>query len=188
MRLVDTAGIRNTTDLIEKEGVLRTKEVTLNADIVFYIVDSSEGFLDEDRVFLESLKNIPVIIVWNKTDLAQSRPLPAGELLCKNQRGIVGTSFVNKSGISALSSALKDILFAGSSQEVRALGSERQKMAAQEALSCVSHALLVQKSDYALDAVVQDLEDALDALGELTGEVSPEDVLDSIFSHFCVGK
>ena len=67
------------------------------------------------------------------------------------------------------------------------LGSERQKVSVERALECVRHALSLS-DDYALDAVVQDLEDSLDALGEVTGDVTPDDVLGSIFANFCVGK
>ena len=67
------------------------------------------------------------------------------------------------------------------------LGSERQKVSVEEALESVRHALSLTK-DFALDAVVQDLEDSLDALGAVTGEITPDDILGSIFSRFCVGK
>ena len=68
------------------------------------------------------------------------------------------------------------------------LGSARQKEAVSEALECVRHALVSADDNYSLDAVVQDLEDALDSLGEVTGIVTPDDVLGSIFANFCVGK
>ena len=68
------------------------------------------------------------------------------------------------------------------------MGSARQKEAVSEALECVKHALFSADDNYSLDAVVQDLEDALDSLGEVTGDVTPDDVLGSIFANFCVGK
>ena len=68
------------------------------------------------------------------------------------------------------------------------LGSARQKEAVAEALECVKHALVSADDNYTLDAVVQDLEDAIDFLGEVTGDVTPDDVLGSIFANFCVGK
>ena len=92
-------------------------------------------------------------------------------------------------GLGSLSSAVKNILMKASESDraQTGLGSERQKEAVEQALECVNHALSLAK-DYALDAVVQDLEDCLDYLGEVTGEVTPDDVLGSIFSRFCVGK
>ncbi len=77
----------------------------------------------------------------------------------------------------------------GSTERTQAgLGSARQKEAVSEALECVRHALVSADDNYSLDAVVQDLEDALDSLGEVTGDVTPDDVLGSIFANFCVGK
>ena len=73
-------------------------------------------------------------------------------------------------------------------REQAGIGSERQKNAVVQALECVKHALVSADDNYTLDAVVQDLEDALDFLGEVTGDVTPEDVLGSIFANFCVGK
>ena len=73
-------------------------------------------------------------------------------------------------------------------REQAGLGSARQKTAVGNALECAEHALIAADDNYTLDAVVQDLEDCLDYLGEVTGEVTPDDVLESIFSNFCVGK
>jgi tRNA modification GTPase len=93
-------------------------------------------------------------------------------------------------GIGDLCKSVKSILMK-SDEENRnqtGLGSDRQKKSVEEALERVNHALLAAESDFALDAVVQDLEDSLDSLGEVTGEVTPDDILESIFSNFCVGK
>lgn len=93
-------------------------------------------------------------------------------------------------GIETLVNSIKDILTFGvdTNREQAGLGSARQKAAVEEALSCVEHALIAADDNYTLDAVVQDLEDSLDYLGEITGEVTPDDVLGSIFANFCVGK
>ena len=85
---------------------------------------------------------------------------------------------------------ISKILTAGIATERQqaGLGSVRQKDAVASALECVKHSLVSADDNYTLDAVVQDLEDALDALGEVTGDVTPDDVLGSIFENFCVGK
>ena len=85
---------------------------------------------------------------------------------------------------------MREVLTEGTASErtQAGLGSERQKNAVEEALESVRHAVMVAQEDYALDAVVQDLEDSLNSLGEVTGEVTADDVLGSIFSRFCVGK
>ena len=96
------------------------------------------------------------------------------------------------SGFAELYAAVKELLVAnvagGGERPQTGIGSARQKAAVEEALECVQHSLSAADEDYALDAVVQDLEDALNSLGEITGEVTADDVLGSIFSRFCVGK
>ena len=96
----------------------------------------------------------------------------------------------NSAGIDELTKSLKAILTEGkeSTRQQAGLGSARQKAAVEQALECVEHALVTADDNYTLDAVVQDLEDSLDFIGEITGEVTPDDVLGSIFSNFCVGK
>ena len=93
-------------------------------------------------------------------------------------------------GLPELFNQIEAILTQGLSTErtQAGLGSARQKDAVAEALECTKHALATAADNYSLDAVVQDLEDALDALGEVTGAITPDDILGSIFANFCVGK
>ena len=93
-------------------------------------------------------------------------------------------------GMAELYAQITKILTSGTTteREQAGLGSARQKEAVAEALECTKHALVSADDNYTLDAVVQDLEDTLDALGEVTGDVTPDDVLGSIFANFCVGK
>lgn len=191
-RLFDTAGLRETDDVIEARGVEMTRELSGDADIILYLVDSSTGISADDTAFLQSAKekyHAPLILVWNKIDRLESDTARAHTDAVPNENQVhicAKTGF----GIDALSQVVKQKLALLSSNEQRgaALGSERQKSAVSEALDRLTHALDATKAGYALDAAVQDMEDALDSLGEVTGEVSSEDVLDSIFSHFCVGK
>ncbi|MBP5436658.1 MAG: tRNA uridine-5-carboxymethylaminomethyl(34) synthesis GTPase MnmE [Treponema sp.] len=193
-RLFDTAGLRNTEDKIEAAGVELTKDLSSEADVILYLADSTKEFKKEDIDFIKSRKGRPVILVWNKCDCENSNPLPAnplpGESATLWQKAVC-VSAKKGSGIADLVSAVKEILvnLAGKDSGMQAgLGSERQKESVAEALERVEHSLAVAKEGYSMDAVVQDLEDSLDSLGEVTGEVTPDDVLGSIFSHFCVGK
>ena len=108
----------------------------------------------------------------------------------KNLKSQVRLSAKKGKGFSELYSAVKNELTQGLSSErpQAGLGSARQKAAVEEALESVKHSLIAAEDNYTLDAVVQDLEDALSCLGEVTGEVTADDVLGSIFSNFCVGK
>ncbi|MBQ3966016.1 MAG: tRNA uridine-5-carboxymethylaminomethyl(34) synthesis GTPase MnmE [Treponema sp.] len=186
-RLFDTAGLRQTDDIIEAKGVELTRDLSQEADVILYVVDSRKGLSEDDQAFLQN-NTCPLILVWNKCDSEASADIPK---VTKESAsgGVLPVSAKTGAGIAGLCAAVKSLLVAGkeSGRGQTGLGSERQKVCVEAALESVSHALALSK-DYTLDAVVQDLEDALDALGTVTGDVTPDDVLGSIFSHFCVGK
>ena len=201
VRLFDTAGLRDTDDVIEAKGVEISRSLVHEADVVLYLIDSAEGMNEEDKTFIENCR-VPLIVVWNKCDkdstivpqvfeenLVSSRserlpepvegPLPQARISAKTG-----------SGLSELFNQIEALLTQGmdTEREQAGLGSARQKDAVAEALECTRHALATAEDNYSLDAVVQDLEDALDALSEVTGAITPDDILGSIFANFCVGK
>ncbi len=189
-RLFDTAGLRATDDVIEARGVELTKDLSGEADVILYLADATKEFSVEDRDFIECHKNlgIPLILVWNKCDKADAVKSPDNVVKTENCITISAKSGLN---IGALATRVKQVVTEGTdtSHSKSGLGSERQKQSVAEALERVEHALEIAHSgEYGLDAVVQDLEDCLDCLGEVTGEVTPDDVLGSIFARFCVGK
>lgn len=182
-RLFDTAGLRITDDVIEQRGVEMTKDLTQDADIILYLVDSTKSKAQEDIDFINSFNGkIPVIKVLNKIDVLQN-----SSLLDENS---VKISAKTGLGISDLIKEVKNTLVKSTKSErtQAGLGSERQKQAVDEALDSVNHALEVSCADFTMDAVVQDLEDALSFLSEITGETTPDDILGNIFANFCVGK
>lgn len=185
VRLFDTAGLRKTDDLIEAKGVQLSKNLSQDADVVLYLVDSTRGVTNEDEKFLSECEK-PCVLVWNKSDLRETFGTKQSFPCVKAQ---VKISAKKGSGFSELYNAVKSILTEGiATERVQAgLGSERQKICVEEALESVKHSLSVAET-FTLDAVVQDLEDALNSLGEITGEVYADDVLESIFTNFCVGK
>lgn len=194
VRLFDTAGLRETQDVIEAHGVELTKNLTEDADVILYLCDSSSGLSDDDVEFLKNAAK-PVVFCWNKIDsvdgkIAGEKKLELAKNGFKNIKKEIRISAKKGNGFSELYTAVKEILFSGLQNErpQAGLGSARQKMAVEEALESVKHSLVAADKDFALDAVVQDLEDALNSLGEVTGEVTADDVLESIFSRFCVGK
>lgn len=178
VRLFDTAGLRQTDDVIEAQGVQISRNLVQDADVVLYLVDGREGMNDEDKAFIEKCTE-PLIVVFTKADLAQT-----------SVEGTVSISAKTGTGMSELYEKITSVITSGMSTERQqaGLGSARQKESVCEALECVKHALVSADDNYTLDAVVQDLEDALDYLGEVTGDVTPDDVLGSIFANFCVGK
>ena len=197
VRLFDTAGLRQTSDIIEAKGVELSKNLANNADLVLYLIDSTSGLSDDDKEFICHCKE-PLIIVFNKADKTDEmqknkNSSTINELLQKTKINKTPVAFIcakNGDGLKDLFEKMSKILTSGLSteREQAGLGSARQKESVQEALNCTKHALVSADDNYTLDAVVQDLEDALDALGEVTGDVTPDDVLGSIFANFCVGK
>ncbi len=222
-RLFDTAGLRETTDIIEQRGVERTKDLTTGADVILYVVDSTIGLTPEDIRFMKEFlpgehqldnqakiqpetavpagniqdghsgqPRIPVILVLNKTDKTTVCPAPA-PVYSEEQiqpAAIIPVSAKTGAGTQELCTAIKSILTAGHTTERAGagLGSVRQQRCTRNALESVNHGLKAAADGFPLDAVVQDIEDALDALGEITGAVTPEDILDTVFSKFCLGK
>ena len=188
-RLFDTAGIRETQDLIEAQGVQLTKNLSEDADLILYTVDSNQGLTNDDETFLKQIEK-PFILVWNKSDLNKNISLS------KEQKDAfpffkseVKISAKTQEGFSELYKKIRDSFAQNLSTDRNqaGLGSARQKKSVEEALEAIQHAIKTS-GDYALDAVVQDLEDSLDALSEITGEICADDILSSIFSNFCVGK
>ena len=215
VRLFDTAGLRQTSDVIEAQGVEISRSLVHDADVVLYLVDGTSGMNEEDRAFIENCKE-PLIVVYTKSDkggeingVLGAEPLGEGVAEATGggaeeagARGILPPTVCKISsktgeGMADLFAQIYGLLTAnlgsggagGSTERTQAgLGSARQKEAVSAALESVRHALVSADDNYTLDAVVQDLEDALDALGEVTGDVTPDDVLGSIFANFCVGK
>ncbi len=183
VRLFDTAGIRDTDDAIEAEGVARSRALARGADAVIYLVDATRGTDAEDEAFLSSVREkTAAILVWNKADKAG-----AGD---RAPEGAIPASAKTGAGISELVAAVAAALAHDASprSDGPAPGSERQRAAISLARASLEHALSAERAGFPLDAVTQDLEDALSAIGEITGETTGNDVLDAVFSSFCVGK
>ena len=185
--IFDTAGLRATEDTIEAIGVQRSVELASAADIVLYLIDGTKPPTEEDSVFIEQ-NTAPLIIVQTKADKGQTEPLPAA----LQRYPAVRLSSKTGVGIDVLIDAVVALVTADTALPMQdagiSLGTERQKEAVTAALEAVRHALEAGRSGYPLDAVIQDVEEAVHALGSVTGEVRSDDILDKIFSGFCVGK
>lgn len=213
-RLFDTAGLRESDDEVERHGIQRTQDLTAEADLILYVVDSTVGLTEEDREFLENRRRAenpsdccgcddnrrddkptagspPLALVLNKWDKVALHSLSESGMDGLPVDTVVRLSARTGQGTAQLVEEICRLLFrnishAGAGQV--GLGTERQKDCAQSALEAVVHGLEVAEEGYTLDAVVQDVEEALEALGEITGEVTTEDILDTVFSRFCLGK
>ena len=196
--LYDTAGIRYTQDSIEAIGVERSLEMSRNADLILYLCDPkdilSAGSLNkDDSEFIKNAK-APVITVITKEDLldAESKEKIKEILKAEKIKEPIIISSKASNGIKALSEKAYSVLAkdTGSSgfSKTASLGSERQRDAVQKALDVLKTAYQNSLEGFPLDLIVEDLEEALSFLGEITGEVRSDDILDKVFSGFCVGK
>lgn len=196
--LYDTAGIRYTKDSIEAIGVERSLEMSRNADLILYLCDPkdilSAGSLNkDDSEFIKNAK-APVITVITKEDLldTESKEKIKEILKAEKIKEPIIISSKASNGIKALSEKAYSVLAknTGSSglSKTASLGSERQRDAVQKALDVLKTAYQNSLEGFPLDLIVEDLEEALSFLGEITGEVRSDDILDKVFSGFCVGK
>lgn len=186
LRLADTAGIRETEDLVERIGVDRAKERIQSASLVLALFDSSEPVEEQDASFIEQLSGFPVIAVVNKSDLPARIDL---DLLKKKFRWVVSISAKQNEGIEQLKESIFNLL---QMEEIDGnapmLANERQRVCAQNAENYLGEAIDALEVGFTLDAVTVSVESAIQELLELTGERVTEAVVDEVFSHFCVGK
>jgi tRNA modification GTPase len=182
VRLADTAGLRDTVDAIEAEGVRRTELLAQSADLIVYVVDASLGCSAEDEAYLERFPDC--VKVWNKTDKPDARPMP---------EGWIPTAAKTARGEHELASKIHEALLARFNAGSRiscVVSSARQHEVLKRIEGHIQAVLtpLEQDSTSAFDMYYVDLQEALSVFAELVGETSPEMILDSVFSQFCVGK
>ena len=187
LRLIDTAGLREAVGEIEAAGVSRSRRLAAEAEAVIYLVDGALGLVDEDKSFLESRPD--ALRVWNKADDPRCASTPAG---------FHRLSAATGEGLPELSAALRELVAPrfglggavdrGTPERDLRVASERQKILLDKAESSLGDALRGIEAGVPLDALVLELREAADALGEITGEVASEEVLEAIFSRFCLGK
>lgn len=186
LRIIDTAGIRTTEDVVEQIGVERSKQMMEEADLVLLLLDTSRELTQEDRDILSMSRGKKRILLLNKTDLPS---LWTREELDTRER-ILETSILKKEGIDALKKMIKELVFRGEVVIDREgmLTNVRHKDALTKAIRSSEDALRSIGEELPLDILETDFKNCWDALGEITGESVSEDLLDTIFKNFCIGK
>ncbi len=186
LRLADTAGIRQTQDVVERVGVDLALERLESAGLVLAVFDQSVPLSEEDFSLMERLRGLPVIAVCNKADLEHKIDKKLINIKFKH---IVEISAQENSGLDQLRSEIINLLELDSiSPEGALLANTRQFDCAQRALTLLREAIVTLESGYTLDAVDVAIESVISALLELTGEKVTDAVVDQVFSRFCVGK
>lgn len=181
VRLFDTAGLRDADDLVEKEGIKRTGHIIENADIVLYLVDGEMGLAEEEQADLAGYREGGnCIALWNKIDVEG----------VSSPEDFMGISSQTAEGFSDLEEEIKRVIFKGHFVQSNdaVIDSERQKDLLERCLQELKTFREGMEQGLPLDIVAQDIKEAMDCLGEITGEVTTSDILENMFSQFCVGK
>lgn len=181
VRLFDTAGTRNTGDPLELEGMRRTEVVLRSADLVVYLVDAAVGLSPADHEAIGTHGEDRTLRVWNKIDLPSALSCP---------KEFLPLSAVTGEGIDHLERAIGERILrgAGSAEGEPLIDSERQRELLARALSSLERFRADREAGVPLDLLAVELREALDSLGEITGEVATAEVLERMFASFCVGK
>ena len=189
IKIVDTAGIRETGDVVEKMGVEKSKAYAETADLVIMMLDGSRPLEEEDKEILSFIRGKKTIVLLNKVDLAQKLSL---EELAEyvQQEQILFISVKENDGFDALLDALKNMFLDGhtATAEDAMLGNTRHKDALYRAKEAMEHCMETITMRMPEDFISMDLQDANRALGEITGDTSDEEIIDRIFTKFCLGK
>ncbi len=199
LNIVDTAGIRNTDNEIEKIGVERARKYAGEADLIIYVIDASAPLDENDNEIIEFIKNRKALVLLNKTDLkAVVGKEMVRSLLCKgrlddkeeNEIPILEISAKNEEGIQELKEVIRKMFYLGKisfNSEIY-ITNVRQKSALKNAYDSLTNVVESIDSGMPEDFYSIDLMDAYESLGNITGETIGEDLIDEIFSKFCVGK
>ena len=177
---IDTDGLREASDVIEVEGIRRSRKELGAAELILHVVDASEPLTEMDQSYLLECASKKRILVRNKIDLPIRLQLPGAIDLC----------CVTGAGIESLKDAIKAAVWSGDvrAEMWQAMINSRHQEALERARAALLRAIAALGSDASLDLVAADLRIAVNAVGEIVGKTTTEDLLDSIFSHFCIGK
>lgn len=196
LQIVDTAGIRHTEDVVEKIGVERAKKYAEGADLIVYVVDSSMDLDDNDREILSLIEDKNVIVLLNKTDLSDETKDERLQLFFENtvsktgKRALIKTSMKEGLGLEEFEKTVKNLFFEGAlkSSNETVIVNMRHKEALSEALQAMRLVLRSAEQEMPEDFYSIDLMTAYTSLGKIIGEEVEDDLIEEIFSKFCMGK
>ena len=182
---IDTAGLRESGDTLEIEGIRRSHAALAQADLILHVLDNSEPLAPEDARFLTDFTARKRIVVLNKSDLPSRLELPADATAAA-----VKISCTTCDGIEVLKNAIKQRVWSGeiTAEMLEVMISARHRDALRRAREAAVRASAALRENLTLELVALDLRIAVNAVGEVVGKTTTEDLLDSIFSQFCIGK
>lgn len=187
--LVDTAGIRETSDKVEKMGIEKSKEAFNQADFILFLLDGSRPLEEEDLQIMEFLKERKSLVLINKRDLGEavsieeiSAKLPASQ--------VIEASLLKGQGITEIEDAVEDLVYGGEivQKESMMVNNVRHIELLQQAVKSLTDALHMSERREALDFIEVDVKNAYERLGEIIGETVSDDIINEVFARFCLGK
>jgi tRNA modification GTPase len=189
LRLLDTAGIRETEDIVERIGVERSRQVLQDADLILLVLNHSEKLTMEDKNLFEVVKGMDVIVIVNKTDLPRQIDMDQVNRLAAGHK-IVTTSLLEDRGVDELEEAIASLFFAGSidSGDLTYVSNSRHIALLNQSLNTIEEAIDGVEMGTPIDIVQIDLTRTWELLGEIIGESVHESLIDQLFSQFCLGK
>jgi tRNA modification GTPase len=188
LNIIDTAGIRETEDVVEKIGVNRAKSVADDADLIIFVVDGSRPLDQNDETIIEMIRDRKAIVLLNKIDL--ELVITKEELETKTGLPVITISAKEETGIEELEKAVQDMFYGGEldfNDEVM-ITNVRHKTALSDALASLKMVRQSIENQMPEDFLTIDLMDAYERLGSILGESVEEDLVNEIFSKFCTGK
>ncbi|MBE5834658.1 MAG: tRNA uridine-5-carboxymethylaminomethyl(34) synthesis GTPase MnmE [Butyrivibrio sp.] len=191
LHIIDTAGIRNTDDTIEKIGVDKAKKYANDAELIIYLIDSTKNLTSDDYDIIDLIKNKKVIVLLNKSDLG-NQIVSKDDVLSRfeSEIPIINTSMTDMSGIEEMKQAISNYFLDGSivpKQELY-ITNMRHQQALRKTYDSISLVIQSINDDMSEDFFTVDLMNAYASLGEIIGEEVGDDLVEEIFSKFCMGK
>ncbi|MEI5891698.1 tRNA uridine-5-carboxymethylaminomethyl(34) synthesis GTPase MnmE [Bacillus cereus] len=189
LKLIDTAGIRETEDVVERIGVERSKEMMSQADLVLVVVNYSEALTNEDEDLFRAVQGKDFIVIVNKTDLPQAIDMERVTELSAGNR-VITTSLIEEQGIDELERAIAELFFEGTidSADMTYVSNARHIGLLTQAGKTIGDAIEAIENGVPIDMVQIDLTRTWEILGEITGDTVHESLIDQLFSQFCLGK
>ncbi|MBC3066714.1 MULTISPECIES: tRNA uridine-5-carboxymethylaminomethyl(34) synthesis GTPase MnmE [Staphylococcus] len=189
LRLVDTAGIRDTEDIVEKIGVERSRKALSEADLILFVLNNNEPLTDEDRTLYEVIKNEDAIVIVNKTDLERRLDIEEVKTMIGNTP-LIQTSMLKQEGIDELELQIRDLFFGGEvqNQDMTYVSNSRHISLLKQARQTIQDAIDAAEAGIPMDMVQIDLTRTWEILGEIIGESASDELINQLFSQFCLGK
>jgi tRNA modification GTPase len=189
LRLVDTAGIRETEDIVERIGVERSREVLKKADLILLVLNNNDDLTDEDKQLFEAVIGMDVIVIVNKTDLPTKIDIEQVRELAEKHT-VISTSLKEEQGIDELEEAISSMFFQGDLEagDMTYVSNSRHIGLITQAQQALEDAIVGMESGVPIDIVQIDLTRTWEILGEIIGDAVHESLIDQLFSQFCLGK